>query len=55
MEALRGAGMSEEGASVLVESQVALNEGRLDPGADAVRTETRLDAFLDEALRGRAA
>jgi uncharacterized protein YbjT (DUF2867 family) len=54
VEALRGAGMSEEGASVLVESQVALNEGRLDPGPDSVRTETRLDAFLDEALRGRA-
>jgi hypothetical protein len=38
----------------LVESQVALNERRLDPGPDAVRTETSLDMFLDEALRERA-
>lgn len=45
-EALRGTGMSEEAASVLVESQVALNEGRLDPGPDPERTKTRLDEFL---------
>lgn len=53
-EALRGTGMSEEAASVLVESQVALNEGRLDPGPDPERTETRLDEFLSAALTGKA-
>jgi len=52
--ALRGAGMSEEGASQMVELQLALNRSgpfaAVRAAADAV-APTRLAAFLDEALR----
>jgi uncharacterized protein YbjT (DUF2867 family) len=52
--ALRGAGMSEEGASQMVELQLALNRSgpfaAVRAAADAVAS-TRLAAFLDEALR----
>ena len=52
--ALRGAGMSEEGASQMVELQLALNRSgpfaAVRAAADAV-APTRLEAFLQEALR----
>jgi len=51
--ALRGFGMSEEFASLLVESQIGLNEGRMLEGLERTRestTSTRLEDFLAEAL-----
>lgn len=51
--ALQGVGMSEEFASLLVESQIALNEGRVLEGVERTRdstTPTRLQEFLKGAL-----
>jgi uncharacterized protein YbjT (DUF2867 family) len=52
--ALRGAGMSEEGASQMVELQLGLNQSgpfqAVRAAADAV-APTRLEAFLEDALR----
>ncbi len=51
--ALRGIGMSEEFASLLVEGQVAINEGRMLQGVErtpAATTRTRLEDFLKQAL-----
>jgi len=51
--ALEGAGMSEEFASLLVESQLALNDGTITPGMERSSentTPTRLEDFLEEAL-----
>jgi uncharacterized protein YbjT (DUF2867 family) len=52
--ALRGAGMSEEGASQMVELQLALNRSgpfhAVRAAADAI-APTRLEAFLEDALR----
>jgi uncharacterized protein YbjT (DUF2867 family) len=53
MMALQGIGMSEEFASLLVESQVAINEGRILEGVERTpdsTTPTRLEEFLREAL-----
>lgn len=55
--ALRGAGMSEEAASLIVEMQLALNEGRPFDGvlrtAEST-TPTRLEEFLTTALAQQA-
>lgn len=56
--ALQGAGMSEEAASLIVDMQVAMNEGR--PFGRVGRTPksttpTRIEQFLQGALLGRAA
>jgi uncharacterized protein YbjT (DUF2867 family) len=51
--ALQGIGMSEEFASLLVESQIAINEGRILEGVERTpesTTATRLEEFLKEAL-----
>lgn len=51
--ALQGIGMSEEFASLLVESQIAINEGRVLEGVERTgetTTSTRLDEFLRSAL-----
>jgi uncharacterized protein YbjT (DUF2867 family) len=51
--ALQGIGMSEEFASLLVESQVAINEGRILEGVERTpdsTTPTRLEEFLRIAL-----
>jgi uncharacterized protein YbjT (DUF2867 family) len=51
--ALQGSGMSEEFASLLVDSQIALNQGRILEGVERTpdsTTPTRLEAFLKEAL-----
>jgi uncharacterized protein YbjT (DUF2867 family) len=51
--ALRGIGMSEEFASLLVEGQIAINEGRMLQGVErtpAATTRTRLEDFLRRAL-----
>ena len=51
--ALAGAGMSEEAALVMVDMQLALNDGRYFDGVrrtPATATPTRLDEFLKEAL-----
>jgi uncharacterized protein YbjT (DUF2867 family) len=50
--ALLGAGISDEAASLLVEGQIGLNEGRFDPGprTEATTTATRLEEFLRAAL-----
>ena len=51
--ALQGIGMSEEFASLLVESQIAINEGRISEGVERTSgstTPTRLGEFLKEAL-----
>lgn len=51
--ALLGAGMSDEAASLLVDMQVALNEGRFFSGVERTAetaTPTRLDEFLNTAL-----
>jgi uncharacterized protein YbjT (DUF2867 family) len=51
--ALQGIGMSEEFASLLVESQIAINEGRMLQGVErtpAATTRTRLEDFLRQAL-----
>jgi uncharacterized protein YbjT (DUF2867 family) len=51
--ALAGAGMSEEAASVMVDMQLALNDGRYFNGVrrtPATTTPTRLEEFLKEAL-----
>jgi uncharacterized protein YbjT (DUF2867 family) len=52
--ALQGAGMSEEFASLLVESQIAINEGRITGGERTTEstTPTRLEEFLARALPG---
>lgn len=52
-EALLAAGMSEQAASLLVEMQLALNEGRQFDGVrrtDETTTPTRLENFLKDAL-----
>jgi hypothetical protein len=51
--ALMEAGMSEQVAGLIVEMQVALNEGRYFVGVErtaASTTPTGLEEFLDEAL-----
>jgi uncharacterized protein YbjT (DUF2867 family) len=51
--ALQGAGMSEEFASLLVESQIAVNEDRImddAPRTAESTTPTRLEEFLKSAL-----
>lgn len=51
--ALQGIGMSEDFASLLVESQIALNAGRILEGVERTvetNTPTRLEDFLEEAL-----
>jgi uncharacterized protein YbjT (DUF2867 family) len=51
--ALQGIGMSEEFASLLVESQIAINEGRIMEGIERTpenTTPTPLQEFLKEAL-----
>jgi len=51
--ALEGAGMSEEVASLLVESQIAINENRVMDGVQRTvesTTPTRLEEFLRSAL-----
>jgi uncharacterized protein YbjT (DUF2867 family) len=50
--ALQGIGMSEEFASLLVESQIAINEHRIEGGARTTEntTPTRLEEFLLNAL-----
>lgn len=51
--ALQGIGMSEEFASLLVESQIAINEGRVTEGVERTMentTPTRLEDFLQNAL-----
>jgi uncharacterized protein YbjT (DUF2867 family) len=51
--ALRGIGMSEEFASLLVEGQIAFNEGRMLQGVERTpesTTPTRLEDFLEGAL-----
>jgi uncharacterized protein YbjT (DUF2867 family) len=53
--ALQGMGMSEEFASLLVESQTAINEGRILEGVERTpenTTPTRLEEFLRGALAG---
>jgi uncharacterized protein YbjT (DUF2867 family) len=52
--ALRGIGWSEQFASLLVESQVAINEGRIVAGERTAEntTPTRLEEFLSGALAG---
>jgi uncharacterized protein YbjT (DUF2867 family) len=51
--ALQGVGMSEEFASLLVESQVGINEGLFDVERTVqATTPTRLDEFLSGALTG---
>ena len=52
--ALQGSGMSEEFASLLVESQIAINEGRTTEGVERTpesTTSTRLGEFLENTLR----
>lgn len=56
-EALVGAGMSEQAATLIVEMQLALNEGRPFAGVQRTAestTSTRLRDFLAEALSARA-
>jgi uncharacterized protein YbjT (DUF2867 family) len=51
--ALQGIGMSEEFAALLVEGQIAINEGRMLEGVERTpeaTTPPRLEAFLEEAL-----
>jgi uncharacterized protein YbjT (DUF2867 family) len=51
--ALQGIGMSEEAASLVVESQIAINEDRVLDGVERTAettTPTRLDAFLRGAM-----
>jgi uncharacterized protein YbjT (DUF2867 family) len=50
--ALQGIGMSEEFASLLVESQIAINENRIESGERTTEntTPTRLEEFLRNAL-----
>jgi hypothetical protein len=51
--ALLGAGMSEEAASLIVDMQLALNEGRPFDGVQRTAestTPTRLEQFLKNAL-----
>jgi uncharacterized protein YbjT (DUF2867 family) len=51
--ALQGAGMSAEFASLLVECQIAINEGRMLEGVEraaATTTPTRLEDFIEGAL-----
>jgi uncharacterized protein YbjT (DUF2867 family) len=51
--ALQGIGMSEEFASLLVESQIAINEGRISEGVERSpenTTPTRLEELLKEAV-----
>ncbi|HYY07525.1 MAG TPA: FMN-dependent NADH-azoreductase, partial [Actinomycetota bacterium] len=51
--ALQGIGMSEEFASLLVESQIATNDGRMLEGVERTpeaTTPTRLEDFLAQAL-----
>lgn len=53
--ALRQAGMSEEGAAVLVEAHLAINQGLVTGGVErtpATATPTRLQDFLHDALAG---
>jgi uncharacterized protein YbjT (DUF2867 family) len=53
--ALLAAGMSEEAASLLVDMQLALNEGRPFDSVQRtaeVRTHTRLEEYLENALGG---
>jgi uncharacterized protein YbjT (DUF2867 family) len=52
--ALQGMGMSEEFASLLVESQIAINEGRITAGERTTEntTPTGLEEFLQNALPG---
>ena len=55
--ALRQAGMSEEGAAVLVEAQLAINQGLVTEGVQrtpATATPTRLLDFLHDTLAGAA-
>jgi uncharacterized protein YbjT (DUF2867 family) len=55
--ALRQAGMSEEGAAVLVEAQLAINQGLVTGGVErtpATATPTPLQDFLHDALAGAA-
>jgi hypothetical protein len=52
--ALQGIGWSEEFASLLVESQIAINDGRIAAGertADST-SPTSLEEFLEGALSG---
>ena len=51
--ALMGSGMSDEGAAMLVEMQLGVNEGRFAAGVERTPDNTgptRLDEFLDDAL-----
>jgi uncharacterized protein YbjT (DUF2867 family) len=51
--ALRAAGMSEEAASLIVDMQLAVNDGRFFDGVrrtPETATPTRLDEFLTDAL-----
>ena len=53
--ALLGIGMSEEFASLLVESQIAINEGLVLDGVERTpesTTPTRLEDFLRGAVTG---
>lgn len=53
--ALQGAGMSEEAASLIVDMQLAMNEGRPFDGVERTAesaTPTRLEQFLQGALLG---
>jgi uncharacterized protein YbjT (DUF2867 family) len=53
--AVQAAGMSEEFASLLVESQLAINEDRITDGLERTpqaSTPTRLEDFLKDALSG---
>jgi uncharacterized protein YbjT (DUF2867 family) len=55
--ALIGVGMSEQVAGLIVEMQLALNDGRYFEGVERTpesTTPTRLDAFLDEAMARRS-
>jgi hypothetical protein len=57
LAALQGIGMSAEFASLLVESQIAINEDRVMDGLRRTAentTPTRLDQFLQSALSRRA-
>ncbi len=54
-DALMGAGMSEEAASLIVDMQLAINEGRPFDGVRRTpesTTPTRLEEFLENALSG---